>query len=230
MSNYISENLKLIKQKVSEACRVSGRSEDAIKILAVSKKQSIEVMRLAIEAGINSFAENYVQEFLQKQIELSGQDINWDFIGQLQSKKIKDVVGKVDIIHSVDRVKVIQEIEKQCKNKNIKQKILFEVNIASEDSKAGFSEEQLEEALGHAKSLENVIPVGLMIMPPLCSNPEELRPYFKKAKELLSQIQKKYSWNRFTELSMGTSGDFQIAVEEGATIVRIGSSLLGERK
>lgn len=224
-----AKNLESIQQRVELSCELSGRDPSDVKILAVSKKQSVEKIRTAYESGINYFGENYVQELLEKKKLTADLQITWDFIGNLQSKKVKDIVGEVDLIHSVDRIKILHEIEKCCKEKQHKQKILLQINIANEESKGGFSLDELNEALTVCEDLKYVVPCGIMFMPPLLENEAELKSLFKQAKFLVAKIRNEMMWSTFSELSMGTSHDYQLAIQEFSTIVRIGSLLLGSR-
>lgn len=191
-------------------------------LLAVSKLQTQIKIRSAFSEGQIYFGENYVQESLQKQEELKDLNIHWHFIGHLQKNKVKQIVGKFDLIHSVDSLELAQKISTEAAKLNITQKILLQVNLAGEESKGGFSNIQITQVIHQIQSLPNLELSGLMTMPPLTENPEDVRPYFKQLKVLGDKF-------HLTELSMGTSSDYKVALEEGATWVRLGTVVFGER-
>lgn len=197
------------------------------KIVAVSKLQSVEKIKSLYNQGQKIFAENYVQEALPKIEELKNLEIEWHFIGTLQTNKAKMVVGNFDLIHSVDSLKLARQISKIAMEKNLRQKILLQVNLANEESKSGFSEKELLEVVTEISKLPGVHCIGLMTMPPLFDNPEDARPYFQRLKQLLIELAE--SFPDLAELSMGTSSDYQVAAQEGATLVRLGTILFGER-
>lgn len=197
-------------------------------IIAVSKKQSIQQIEALYQRGQRHFAENYVQEALQKLQQIKHPDIYWHFIGKLQSNKAKDVVGSFEYIHSVDSFHLAEVIQKIALKEKLVQKILIQVNIANEESKGGIHAQELPNLLAKIQPLSNVKVVGLMTMPPLVDDPEKSRPYFQELKKLMTGLQKKYPDLR--ELSMGTSSDYSAAAEEGATFIRLGTILFGERK
>jgi pyridoxal phosphate enzyme (YggS family) len=197
-------------------------------LLAVSKLQPEEKIRELYSQGQRAFAENYVQEALVKKQHLSDlKNIEWHFIGSLQSNKAKLVVGEFSWIHSVDSLSLMQKISSHCVQKNISQKILLQVNLADEASKGGFSEQELRNIFPELLALPHVCIGGLMTMPPLFENPELARPYFQKLRQLRDEL--RVSYPSLQELSMGTSSDYQVALEEGATMVRLGTVLFGER-
>ncbi len=197
-------------------------------ILAVSKLQSVEKIRQLHSQGQRLFGENYVQEALDKLDQLKDlSDIQWHFIGRLQKNKVKFVVGHFHLIHSVDSFELAQVISRKAQETGGRQKILLQLNLADEASKGGFSEGILESSISDLASLSGIEICGLMTMPPLFENPEEARPFFKK----LFNIRNQYSSRlpQLTHLSMGTSSDYLVAAEEGATLVRLGTILFGER-
>lgn len=209
------------------------KSNSKVILLAVSKHQSSEKLRWAYEAGQIDFGENYVQEVQKKRAELDDLPLRWHFIGTLQKNKVKDVVGKFELIHSVDSLELAQKISQKAVEKNVKQKILLEVNLGQETSKSGFSKIILLDQFMELTKLPNLILSGLMILPPPLNHLEEVRPYFQQLrelfahlKELLPEVQK----NDWSFLSMGTSHDFTIAIEEGSNLVRVGTAIFGERK
>ena len=197
------------------------------KIVAVSKLQPIAKMRELYSQGQRDFAENYVQEALPKLEELSPLDIQWHFIGRLQRNKVKFVVGSFFLIHSVDTLALAQEINSQAKEKKIQQKILLQVNLSGEETKGGWNRKQLAQDFEALRQLENLEVSGLMTMPPLFPDPEQTRPFFRDLKNLRDELQKSVPCCR--ELSMGTSADYQVAASEGATLIRLGTILFGER-
>ncbi len=209
------------------------KSNSKVILLAVSKHQSSEKLRWAFEAGQIDFGENYVQEVQKKRAELGDLPLRWHFIGSLQKNKVKDVVGKFELIHSVDSLELAQKISQKAVEKNVKQKILLEVNLGQETTKSGFSKIILLDKFMELTSLSNVILSGLMILPPPLNHLEEVRPYFQELRELFVHLKEmlpesqKQDWSF---LSMGTSHDFTIAIEEGSNLVRVGTAIFGERK
>lgn len=202
------------------------------KILAVSKLQPAEKVRALHAEGQRLFGENYVQEALEKQSVLSDlSDIQWHLIGHLQKNKAKLVVGKFHLIHSVDSLELAQVISRQCEQKGVSQNILIQVNLAGEASKEGFSAETLENQWAELMKLPHLHIYGLMTMPPLTETGAEVRPYFAELRQLRDRLKTTTDTtvHPLNELSMGTSHDYPVAVEEGATIVRLGTILFGER-
>lgn len=201
------------------------------RILAVSKLQPIEKIRSLYNLGQRDFGENYVQEANLKMEALKDlKDLKWHLIGHLQKNKVKLSVGRFDLIHSVDSLELAQAIQKQAEALQVTQKILLEVNLGGEKSKTGFTLEQLKKDFSALCALANLRIEGLMTMPPLSDNPESARAYFRELKKLQMDL-KSISPPQISlrELSMGTSGDFAVALQEGATIVRLGTILFGER-
>ena len=191
------------------------------KLIAVSKTKPVEDIMEAYETGIRDFGENHVQEILEKKDKLPD-DIRWHMIGHLQTNKVKDIVDKVYLIHSVDTIKLAKEIDKQAKKRDLVVNVLLEVNIASEESKYGFKEEELDNALKEIELLENIKVLGLMCVAPYTPTPEDNLKYFKE----MNALKKKYNLDI---LSMGMSNDYIIADEENSTYVRIGTKIFGER-
>lgn len=197
------------------------------RLVAVSKLQSAETIRELAEQGQKIFGENYTQEALPKIEKLKDLGLEWHFVGRLQKNKVKQVVGVFDLIHSVDSLELAETINRIAGEKGLTQRVLLQLNLASEDSKGGFSRVEFSEIIKDLKKLEHLQIEGLMTMPPLFDAAERSRPYFQELREL----QKKYSkdFPLLYELSMGTSADFEIALEEGATLVRLGTLVFGER-
>lgn len=196
-------------------------------ILAVSKLQPVEKIRALYNLGQKKFAENYVQEAIAKQIELKDLDIEWHFIGSLQTNKVKFVVGQFALIHSVDSLKLAQAIDKHAGKSQIIQKILLQVNLAAEETKGGFSIKEIETLLPALLDLKNIEVAGLMTMPPLFEDAKKARPYFRELKQLRDKL--KTTGHPLNILSMGTSSDYLVAASESASIVRLGTILFGDR-
>lgn len=201
------------------------------KVLAVSKLQPEEKIRALYAEGQRQFGENYVQEALDKIQHLKDLEIEWHLIGSLQKNKAKFVVGQFALIHSVDSLELAEVLSRQCVNKQVSQNILIQVNIAAEDSKGGFTPEAVTAAWDRLTELPQLHIQGFMTMPPLTETGVEVRPYFKELRHLRDQLKTKtdLSVHSLQELSMGTSHDYAVAIEEGATIVRLGTILFGER-
>jgi pyridoxal phosphate enzyme (YggS family) len=223
-----SDNINSINEKIKIAALKSGRNFSDITLLAASKTRTAEEIMEAARSGIKVFGENYVQEFLPKFEALSqNKDIIWHIIGRLQKNKVKYIIGKVDLIHSADGIELAEVIEKHSAAKNITSNILIEVNLAGEKTKGGILPEKLNGLISEINKFQHIKVAGLMAMPPLES---ESRKYFKQLKELLGEINSKSVYKqKLTVLSMGTSGDFEAAIEEGATIIRLGTVIFGIR-
>lgn len=224
----IKENLEIITEEIKKARALSPYGQD-VKLIAVSKTKPNEDIMAAYEAGIRDFGENKVQELCTKYDDLP-KDIRWHLIGHLQTNKVKYVVGKTYLIHSVDSVKLAREIEKEAAKKNVTVDILIQVNISGEESKFGISRENVRELVDVISLLPHVNLKGFMTIAPECSDENEISYVFSDLKKLSIDID---SFNRDNnlqcELSMGMSGDFKAAIKEGATYVRIGSSIFGKR-
>lgn len=228
--NFLKNNLEAVEEKISLAAEKSGRKKEDIDLIAVSKKKPVEDILSLYECGQKDFGENYVQEFEEKKNKITA-GISWHFIGALQRNKVKDVVGSAELIHSVDRVELLKTVNEKAKEKNVIQKILLQVNIADEESKSGFDIENMALILEACEAKENVEVCGLMSFPPLSDDEKTARRYFSKSRALFELMQKKIpSQNSsFQILSMGTTSDYKWAIEEGATMVRVGTALFGER-
>ncbi len=225
----ITENLATVEQKIQAACQAVGRKREEVTLIAVSKTKPISMLKEVYGTKIRDFGENKVQELCQKMDELPS-DIRWHMIGHLQRNKVKYIVGRVALIHSVDTYRLAEEINIQAKKKNIIVPILVEVNIAGEDSKFGTSAEDAILLVEEIAKLENVRIQGLMTIAPNVANAEENRPYFRKIKQLSVDIMNKNIDNvSMKVLSMGMTGDYTVAIEEGATLIRVGTGIFGER-
>lgn len=186
----------------------------------------------ALNLGVTDIGENYAQEFLRKRKECAAAGApgaRWHFIGHLQRRKARDVVGQAHLIHSLDSIELANKINEVSREKNIVQECLLEINIGAEDSKSGIAETDLGRFLRQLPPLTHLRVTGLMILPPFRENPEETRPFFKRLKELRDKVNAEAIYSPLTELSMGMSHDFEVAIEEGATLIRVGTALFGER-
>jgi len=229
METVIADNINSIRQRISAAAVRCQRNPDSIKLLAVTKTVSAERIREAIAAGITSFGENYVQEAKDK-IALIDRRVEWHMIGHLQTNKAKYVVNLFDYVHSVDRMELAGELNKRAGLINKKLNVLIEINVSGEKTKSGISAVQAIELIKDISFLENVSVKGLMTMAPYSDNPENSRPYFSALRNLQDKIIREgIEGIQMNELSMGMTDDFEIAIEEGATIVRIGRAIFGER-
>ena len=226
--SQIKENYFKILENIQKSCEKADKKPEEIKILGASKKQSPEKIRIAFELGIKLIGENYIQEAEKKINELGKLPIEWHFIGRLQTNKVKKALNLFSLIQTLDRIKLAQEIQKQAEKKNLIVPVLIEVNIGRESTKGGVDPEKVEEFIEKVKNFNRIKIVGLMCLPPYEENPERVRPYFIKMRELFERL-KPYMNSDFKELSMGTSNDYCIAIEEGATMVRIGEALFGKR-
>ena len=225
----LRDNLKKVEENIQAACERSGRNRDEVTLIAVSKTKPVEMLQEIYDENIRDFGENKVQELCDK-IEKMPSDIKWHMIGHLQRNKVKYIVGKVALIHSVDSYRLAEEISIQAKKHNTTVPILVEVNIAHEESKFGISEEDAILLVKEISELENIRIMGLMTIAPYVENPEDNRMYFRKIKELSVDINNKNIDNVSMEIiSMGMTGDYEVAIEEGATMVRVGTGIFGAR-
>ena len=227
----MKERINSVRERIREAARACNRSESDIRLVAVSKTMPAEIVKEAIEVGMTDFGENYIQEAREKITTLSNYPVTWHFIGHLQSNKARYAVRMFDLIHSVDSLKLARELDK-CAQKNDKvQDILIQVNVAREDSKSGIYAEDTLQLLKEIARLENVAVKGLMTMPPYFNAPDRVRPFFAALRQLRDRIKNEELSNiSMDELSMGMTGDFEAAIEEGATMVRVGTAIFGERR
>ncbi len=225
----LTENLASVERKIAEACARAGRSREEVKLIAVSKTKPVEMLSEVYAAGIRDFGENKPQEVRDKYPQLP-QDIRWHMIGHLQRNKIKYIIDKVCMIHSVDSVRLAQAIGEAAGKLGIVMPVLVEVNVAGEESKDGIRPEDAENFVREISALPNIRVEGLMTIAPFTDNPEENRPYFRKLRKLCVDIQEKNIDNvNMYSLSMGMTGDYEVAIEEGATMVRVGTGIFGER-
>lgn len=226
----LKENYYEVEKNISLACEKSGRSRESVTLIAVSKTKPVEDIKEIYSTGQREFGENKVQELTAKEPVLPS-DINWHLIGHLQSNKVKYIVDKTVLIHSVDSVKLAETISKEAVKKNVKANILIEVNVAGEESKFGVSVDEALPLIEKIADLPQIHICGLMTIAPFVDDPEENRPVFRKLKQLSVDIDNKKIDNvSMSVLSMGMTNDYMIAIEEGATHVRVGTAIFGERQ
>lgn len=225
----LSDNLFEVQKNIEAACRRVGRNPDSVTLIAVSKTKPVSDIEEIYNAGIREFGENKVQEMTEK-LQLLPNDINWHMIGHLQRNKVKYVVGNAAMIHSVDSLRLAREISDESVKKNVTSEILIEVNVANEPSKFGVPVEEALYLATQIGSMPNILVRGLMTSAPFVENAEENRQYFKKLRDLSVDINSKNIDNVYMDfLSMGMTNDYVVAVEEGATHVRVGTAIFGNR-
>ncbi|MBQ9444074.1 MAG: YggS family pyridoxal phosphate-dependent enzyme [Lachnospiraceae bacterium] len=226
----IKENLDAVEKNIEAACKRAGRDRSEVTLIAVSKTKPIEDLMEAYNAGIRVFGENKVQELTYK-IEHMPDDIHWHMIGHLQRNKVKYIVGKVDLIHSVDKIELAEEIDKRAKALGIVQDILIEVNIADEESKGGVAADKAKELYVNIQKLSYVNVRGVMCIAPNVDDPESNRQYFVNLRKILVDIMSIMLDNsRVDVMSMGMTGDYEVAIEEGSTMIRVGTGIFGARQ
>ena len=223
----IAENLAQVQQRITAACNRAGRSNEEVQLVAVSKKFTAEVIREAADCGLTLFGENRVQEAKAKIPDCPGH-LRWHFIGNLQTNKCRDAITFFDMLHAVDSLHLAKELDKRCRQITKVMPVLLEVNVSGESSKHGFTPEAAVEATQAFFDFPQLELHGLMTMAPFSCQPENSRPYFQKLREVKSACEDKLG-APLPELSMGMSGDFEIAIEEGASLVRLGTILFGPR-
>ena len=225
----LKENIEAVRKNIEKACEKSGRNPKDVLLLPVSKTKPVEMIQELYDLGIRSFGENYVQELCDKIDKLSN-DINWHMIGHLQRNKVKYIVGKVAMIHSVDSIRLAEAISKEAVKKDVTVDILIEVNVGMEENKFGITVESAYEDIKEMAKLPNIAIKGLMTSAPFVENSEDNRKYFRDLKQLCVDINSKNIDNIHMDvLSMGMTGDYQTAIEEGATMVRVGTGIFGTR-
>ena len=230
MDPDLKNRLAQVKERIKKAAEACQRPPDAVRLVAVSKTKPADLVREAVEAGATDLGENYIQEARSKINALAACPVNWHFIGHLQSNKAKYAVRLFDLIHSVDSFKLAQELDKYARKNGKVQSILIQVNVAQEDSKSGVYEESALKLVRDVGRLENISVKGLMTIPPFFNAPEKVRPFFASLRKLRDQIGAAHLPNiAMEELSMGMTGDFEAAIQEGATLVRVGTAIFGDR-
>lgn len=230
MSSIIAENLVFIRKRIREACVRVGRSPDEVRLVGVTKTVPVDRIREGVEAGIAILGENYVQEALKKAEALADLRVSWHFIGHLQSNKAKHVLECCDVIETLDRESLARTLGLLAEKRGREIPVLIQVNVGDEESKSGVAPEGLLPLFKAAAAVDGLDIRGLMTLPPYFEDPERERPFFRKLRELLARVKEEAAHpERVVELSMGMSHDYEAAVEEGATLVRIGTALFGSR-
>lgn len=226
---FINKNLKEVEEKICNACKRAGRDRSEVTLIAVSKTKPVEMIEACIDNGIQVFGENKVQELCGK-YEVLPKDLHWHLIGHLQRNKVKYITDKAELIHSVDSLRLAEAISEDAVKKGINVNILIEVNVAQEDSKFGVKTEDAEKLIREVSQLPNIFVKGLMTIAPYTEDSEENRPIFRTLKQLSVDIDSKNIDNvSMSILSMGMTGDYEVAIEEGATMIRVGTGIFGER-
>ena len=225
----LKEQLEDVKSKISDACKRSGRNEDEVTLIAVSKTKPVEMLQEAYDLGVRVFGENKVQELTGK-YDVLPKDIHWHLIGHLQTNKVKYIIDKAELIHSVESMKLATTISKEAVKKDVTANILVEVNVAEEDTKFGLKTEEVMGFVKEISVLPNIKVCGLMTIAPFVENPEDNRPVFAKLRKLSVDINAENIDNvNMSILSMGMTNDYEVAIEEGATMVRVGTGIFGAR-
>jgi len=227
--DYIKDNLVAVEERIAAACKRAGRDRSEVQLIAVSKTVEADVMNASIEFGVTDLGENRVQEIRRKYDDVM--EAKWHLIGHLQSNKVKYIIDKVHLIHSVDSLKLAEEISKRAGQHEKKMPILLQVDMASEASKFGMAADDVKALLLSILELEHLKVNGLMFIAPFVSNPEDVRGYFKQMKALFDDIKDNIKHERLEmkHLSMGMTNDFEVAIEEGATLLRVGTGVYGKR-
>lgn len=226
----IADRVRTVFDEMQRAAARAGRPPESVRLIAASKTVSVERLRQAVDAGIRHLGENRLQEALPKIDTLGREGVVWHFIGTLQRRKVKSVVGRFETIHSVDSLALAEEIDRQAKTAGLRQRVLLEVNLAGEASKGGFESTTLGAALESLNGLEHLDIRGLMAIPPPTPTAEDARPYFRQLRTLAQTLTARGHRNiNMQELSMGMSHDYPVAIEEGATYVRVGTAIFGAR-
>jgi len=228
MEPNIAENLRSVRADIAESERTSGRPAGSVELLAVSKTHPSQMIREAVEAGQLLFGENRIQEAKVKIPDLPSR-LRWHLIGHLQSNKVRQALPLFEMIHGVDSVELVDDIERIAAELGLFPRVLLQVNVAGESSKFGFTPERLLSDVERIARAERIQVEGLMTIPPLASNPENSRRYFVQLRQLRERLEKEFHLP-LPQLSMGMSGDYRIAVEEGATLVRVGTAIFGGRR
>ncbi|MFH1743850.1 MAG: YggS family pyridoxal phosphate-dependent enzyme [bacterium] len=223
----IEDNLISVQERISKAAARAGRDPSEITLVAVSKTKPVDTIREAVSAGATILGENRVQEAEHKIAELSDLPAKWHLIGHLQTNKANKAVCLFDLIHSVDSPRLVEALNRAAENSEKRQAILLQINIAGEDQKFGTSPKEFERLIETARSASSLDVKGLMVMPPFSEDPEEARPYFRELRETAERYSSELGDQ--IELSMGMTGDFEVAIEEGSTMVRIGTAIFGAR-
>ena len=231
----IREKYQQTLGQVIDSAASCGRAKETVRLVAVSKSQPMEVIHAAVAAGINIFGENYAEEAVEKIASLKGTAVEWHMIGHVQSRKAVSVAANFDMLHSLDNKRLASRLDRFCGELNRNLPVLLEFNVSGEESKSGFpaweerSWPNLENEIEQILTLPHLRVCGIMTMPPLNNDPERTRPYFKALRRLQGFLEKRFPEAEWKELSMGTSADFEVAIQEGATLVRVGQAIFGPR-
>lgn len=225
----VKDRYEIVLDNIKKACERSGRNPEDITLISVTKTHGAELINEAIDAGAKDIGENKAQELCNKYDDVK--PVRWHFIGHLQTNKVKTIIDKVVMIQSVDSDKLASEIDKRAKSSGVVMDILVEINIGMEDSKSGATEEEARDLIKKIRDeYQNLRVRGLMCVPPITDNPENSRRYFRKLKDIFESIKELSEDENFDTLSMGMSGDYEVAIEEGATVVRVGTAIFGARE
>lgn len=225
----VKDRYEIVLDNIKKACERSGRNPDDVTLISVTKTHGAELINEAIDAGAKDIGENKAQELCNKYDDIK--PVRWHFIGHLQTNKVKTIIDKVAMIHSVDSEKLAAEIDKRAKASGIVMDILVEINIGMEDSKSGATEDEARDLIKKIRDeYQNLRVRGLMCVPPITDNPENSRRYFRRLKDIFESIKELSEDKNFDTLSMGMSGDYEVAIEEGATVVRVGTAIFGARE
>ena len=226
----ISDSLSILRGRIAAASARAGRDPREVKLVAVSKNIDVERIVLAVEAGVRDFGENRVQEAAEK-IPRVHADVTWHFVGHLQRNKAKDAVELFSLMHSLDSIRLARELDRRCEMADSTIDLLLQVNISGETTKFGVPPEMARDVLLEIARYERLRVRGLMVIAPYSDNPEDARPWFSQARQLMRELGRLSISNvSMDELSMGMSGDYEVAIEEGATIIRVGTAIFGERQ
>jgi len=226
--SYVEQNINWLKNEIINTCAQVGRDPEEVNLIAVTK--TIDTFRIneAVNKGIKEVGENRVQEIIDKYDKIS--EVNWHMIGHLQTNKVKYIIDKVKLIHSLDRINLATEINNRAKQQNLEARVLIQVNVAKEDTKFGIASEEVYGFIESIYNLENIKIQGLMTIAPYVEEPEEVRKYFKELKNIFEEIKmRNYKGVEMKYLSMGMTNDFKIAIEEGSNMIRVGTAIFGER-
>jgi pyridoxal phosphate enzyme (YggS family) len=222
------ERLREVLERIDQAAQNAGRKPDAVRLVAVSKQHGPEAIETLFRAGQQAFGENYIQEALAK-MDVLPEEIEWHFIGHLQRNKVNAAVGRFTLLHGLDSLRLARSLQNRAKTLDLVQDVLVQVNLAGEEQKKGISEADLPELAEFLVAASNLRWQGLMLMPPFFNDPDRVRPYFSRLRELAGSLSQEFGLP-LPELSMGMTGDFEAAVAEGATLIRVGTRIFGERE
>jgi hypothetical protein len=228
--SYIAENLRQVQATIAACCDRVGRNPSEVQIVAVTKYVSLETTRSALEAGIRHIGESRTQDAVPKWEALGAEAATWHFIGHLQTNKVRDMIGRFTYVHSLDRLSLAKELNKRGAQQDIVTRCMVQVNISGEETKHGLNSQDVPDFLMILRDMPHIEVSGFMTMAPYVEDPEETRWIFRKLRELRDRMKEKYPELPLEHLSMGMSNDYHIAVEEGATFIRLGSTLVGDER